>query len=438
MSDEEHFKMIHTYFQENTLVNHHISSVNQFYNDGIPKVFRDMNPIKYYSVYDDKLKKYRYETHIYIGGKDVDKIYYGKPVIFDENNKHYMFPNEARLRNMTYGISIHYDVDVELFVNDTDEPVLLRKTLPLADHFFLGLFPIMLRSDLCILNKLPKETRYSMGECNHDYGGYFIIDGKEKVLVPQEKFSNNMIYIRTVNDNVHDFSVEIRSVSENTSKPQRTFAIRRVAPSSTYTNGQIMVFIPNVRKSVPLFIVFRALGIISDKDICKMIVSDIDVYSNYVASLMPCVHDAGGIFNQTNALEYIMSFTKVKTVHESYNILINYLLPHIGEMNFKAKAHFIGHMVFEMLKVIHNDEKVTDRDNFKYKRVDSSGYLMKELFIEYSNIMYENVYKKIDKEFYYHTAEYVDSGPVTETSTYLSLFSEEHFTERYVEKKKEK
>ena len=434
MSDEEHFKMIDTYFKENTLVNHHISSVNQFYNEGLPKVFRDMNPIKYYSKFDDKLKKYKYETHIYIGGKEVDKIYYGKPVIFDETNKHYMFPNEARLRNMTYGISIHYDVEIELFVNE-DKPVLLRKRLPSleGEHFFLGLFPIMLRTDLCILNGLSKETRYSMGECNHDYGGYFIIDGKEKVLVPQEKFSNNMIYIRTVSDNVHDFSVEIRSVSENTSKPQRTFAIRRVAPSSTYTNGQIMVFIPNVRKSIPLFVVFRALGILSDKDICKMIVSDLDVYSNYVASLMPCVHDAGGIFNQMNALEFIASFTKVKTVQESYNILINYLLPHVGEMNFKAKAHFIGHMVFEMLKVAHNDEKVTDRDNFKYKRVDSSGYLMKELFIEYSNIMYENIYKKIDKEFYYHTAEYVDEGQVRETSSYLSLFSDEHFIERYVE-----
>ena len=433
MSDEEHFKMIDTYFQDNSLVNHHISSVNNFYNNDIPKVFRDMNPIKYYSEYNEQLKKYRYETHIYIGGKNVDKIYYGKPVIFDENNKHYMFPNEARLRNMTYGVSIHYDVEIELFVNDSSEPIILGKKLPMVDHFFLGLFPIMLRSDLCVLNRMPKETRYSMGECNHDYGGYFIIDGKEKVLVPQEKFGNNMIYIRTVNDNLHDFSVEVRSVSENTSKPQRTFAIRRVAPSSTYTNGQIMVFIPNVRKSIPLFIVFRALGIISDKDICKMIVSDLSVYESYVSSLIPCVHDAGGIFNQRNALEFIATFTKVKTIEESYNILINYLLPHIGEMNFKAKAHFIGHMVFEMLKVIHNDEKVTDRDNFKYKRVDSSGYLMKELFIEYTNIMYENVYKKIDKEFYYHTVEYVDSGPVAESSVYLSLFTEEHFTERYVE-----
>ena len=62
MSDEEHFQMIDTYFQDTTLVNHHISSVNNFYNKDIPKVFRDMNPIKYYSEYDERLKKYRYET----------------------------------------------------------------------------------------------------------------------------------------------------------------------------------------------------------------------------------------------------------------------------------------------------------------------------------------------------------------------------------------
>ena len=431
--DEEHFKMIDTYFRENSLVNHHISSVNKFYDTDIPKIFNDMNPLQYYSVFNEETKTHKYNTNIYIGGKDGTKIYYGKPVIFDKTNQHYMFPNEARLRNMTYGISIHYDVEIELIVYDP-EPKRVIKTLPMDGHFFLGMFPIMLRTKLCILNGFPKETRYTMGECNHDYGGYFIIDGKEKVLIPQEKFSNNMIYIRTVKDNLHDYSVEIRSVSEDTSKPQRTFAIRRVEASSTLTNGQIMVFIPNVRKSIPLFIVFRALGIESDKDICKMIVHDLDKYSHYLNTLMPCVHDAGGIFNQMNALEYIASFTKVKTIQESYNILINYLLPHIGEMNFKSKAYFIGHMIFELLKVIHLDEKVTDRDSFKYKRVDSSGYLMKELFIEYGNIMYEDIYKKIDKEFYYHSAEYLDKELVDgDRYAYLNLFNEEHFAERLIE-----
>jgi DNA-directed RNA polymerase II subunit RPB2 len=354
-----------------------------------------------------------------------------------------MFPNEARLRNMNYGISIHYDVEIEFTIYDPEFKTkkLIKKIIPeraereSSGHFFLGMFPIMVQSKMCILHNLPKETRYTMGECRHDYGGYFIVDGKEKVIIPQEKFGDNLIYIREVNDNTHDYSVEVRSVSEDTSKPQRTFAIRRVALSPTLTNGQIVVFIPNVRKPIPLFIVFRALGIISDKDICKTILHDLDKYSDYLQYLIPCVHDAGQIFNQMNALEFIGSFTKVKTIKESYNILINYLLPHIGEMNFRTKALYIGHMVFELLRVIHKDQPVTDRDSFKYKRVENTGYLMKELFLEYANIMYSEVYKKIDKELFYNKSTYIDEvEPADDNYLFMNLFNAKHFIEeRYIE-----
>ena len=435
--DELHFKIIDKYFKENSLVEHQISSCNHFYDNSIKKIFHDLNPLTYYSEFSDEKKMHRYNVEMFIGGKEGQLIYYGKPVIYDEGNEHYMFPNEARLRNMNYGISIHYDVEIEFTIFD---PMLqnskkIRKIIPDRDHFFLGMFPIMVQSKLCVLNNMPKETRYTMGECKHDYGGYFIVNGKEKVIIPQEKFGDNLIYIREVNDNLHDYSVEVRSVSEDTSKPQRTFAIRRVALSPSLTNGQIMVFIPNVRKSIPLFIVFRALGIISDKDICKMILHDLDKYSDYLKYLVPCVHDAGQIFNQMNALEFIGSFTKVKTIKESYNILINYLLPHVGEMNFRTKALYIGHMVFELLKVIHKDQPVTDRDSFKYKRVDNTGYLMKELFLEYANIMYTEVYKKIDKELFYNRSSYIDEvQPEDDNYLFMNLFNSKHFIEeRYIE-----
>ena len=442
--EELHFKIIDKYFKETSLVEHQISSCNDFYDNSIKKIFKDLNPLTYYGDFNDPKKKYRYNVEMFIGGKEGQLIYYGKPVIYDEGNMHYMIPNEARLRNMNYGVSIHYDVEIEFTIYDptfTTKKV-IKKIIPertsekeVTGHFFLGMFPIMVQSKLCVLHNLPKETRYTMGECRHDYGGYFIVDGKEKVIIPQEKFGDNLIYIREVNDNVHDFSVEVRSVSEDTSKPQRTFAIRRIAPSPTYTNGQIMVFIPNVRKPIPLFIVFRALGIVSDKDICKMIVHDLDKYSHYLQTLVPCVHDAGKIFNQMNALEFIGSFTKVKTIKESYNILINYLLPHVGEMNFRTKALYIGHMVFELLKVIHKDQPVTDRDSFKYKRVDNTGYLMKELFLEYANIMYSEVYKKIDKELFYNRSTYIDEGePPDDNYLFMNLFNAKHFIEeRYIE-----
>jgi DNA-directed RNA polymerase II subunit RPB2 len=431
--EDYHFSFIEKYFKENSLVDHHILSANDFYDVSIPKIFMDKNPIRYYAGLNKSTNQYKYSAKIYIGGKKADKIYYGKPVIFDEQNVHYMLPNEARLRNMTYGISIHYDIEIEVTILDESGPIVLEKKMPALDHYFLGMFPIMLQSKLCVLANLPPETRYYMGECKHDYGGYFIIDGKEKVLIPQEKFGDNLMYTRPVKDNTHDYSVEIRSVSEDISKPRRTLAIRRVM-AKTNSNEQFLVFIPDVRIPVPLFIVMRALGIVSDKEICKTILHDLDANESYLEMLRPSIHDAGPIFNQKTALEYIGSFTKYHSIHAAYKCLIYQLLPHVGEMNFKAKACFIGHMVFELMKVIRKEEQPTDRDNYKYKRVQSSGVLMKELFLEYTNEMYTEVYKTMDKEFYYHESTYLDEEPIqNEQSKFMNLFMDDYFKPRYIE-----
>ena len=77
------------------------------------QIFKEKNPLRIGTKYDEKLNDYRSQCIMYFGGKDGSKIYYGKPVIYDDNNSHYMFPNEARLRNMTYGMTIHYDIEVE-------------------------------------------------------------------------------------------------------------------------------------------------------------------------------------------------------------------------------------------------------------------------------------------------------------------------------------
>ena len=118
----------------------------------------------------------------------------------------------------------------------------------------------MLMSDLCILNGLDPSVRFQMGECKNDYGGYFIIDGKEKCIISQEKFADNMLYVRENINEIYGAAADIRSASEDTSKPVRTLSVRKVLPSSTYTNGQIVVNIPNVRKTYTTFYFDESVG----------------------------------------------------------------------------------------------------------------------------------------------------------------------------------
>ena len=408
------WKLIDKYFTENpnNLVAHHLESYNEFFKNGINRIFRENNPIRFIEREEEgELSSKRNECLLYLGDKDGSKIYFGKPIIYDDNRSHYMYPNDARLRNMNYGITIHYDVVVDFIYYIGDERKEHQITL---NKIFLGRFPIMLESDLCILKTLNKEVKFNMGECRNDYGGYFIIDGKEKVLISQEKFADNMLYIRkNKEDDIYSYSAEIRSISEDTSKPIRTTAVKIISPSSSLSNNQIVVAIPNVRKPVPLFILMRALGIVSDKDIIKTCLLDLDKNESYIDYFIPSIHDANKIFNQQTAIEFISELTKRGTVSSVIEILSDYFLPHIGELNFLDKAYFVGYMVFRMLKVFLKEEKPTDRDNFRFKRVELSGSLIYDLFREYYLIQKKDISQKIDKEYYYHKGGYTDDDTLS-------------------------
>ncbi len=552
MDKESIWKIINSQFEENSqsLVRHHIESYNDFYKTGIFQIFKEKNLITINSSYDENIKDYRHQCNLYLGGKNGDKIYFGKPVIYDNDKPHYMFPNEARLRNMTYAMTIHYDVDIEYIdiledgeapytldanmiretgggkrenrameLEDTDyseeraeaqsklggnfkertldmfqekEMELLNKdpdeapgvhdgfdadgkpynemrgggpkkverkkrfkstevemTTDMAakvrdamektvinknrqirpdiiEKVYLGKFPIMVQSDYCILNGLPREVKYFVGECKNDNGGYFIIDGKEKTIIPQEKFGDNMLYIRHVNDEKFLYSAEIRSVSENSSKPIRTLSVKICAPSPKYTFENMVVNIPNVRNPVPLFIVFRALGILTDKAIISMCVLDIEKYESMLDLFIPSVHDAGGIMTQKMALMYIASLTKYNTVSYALEILSDFLLPHVGENNFIQKAYYLGYMVFRLLSVYTGIEQPTDRDNFKYKRVELVGSLIYDLFREYYTIQYREIHLGLEKILHFNQSIYSDNLQKLVMDKYREVFRERH------------
>ena len=434
------WNIIKKYFENepHSLILHHIQSYNEFINNGIKQIFQERNPIQIRKNYNENLDEYEIQVNVYLGKQDGSNIYFGKPMIYDKERVHYMFPNEARLRNMSYGFSLYVDILFEFISYNKELKEFTKEYFTIDKHFF-GKFPIMLHSDLCILSKLNNETRFHMGECKNDYGGYFIIDGKEKSLISQEKFADNMLYIKKNSPgDAYDLTCAIRMVSEDASKPERTMKIHLVASTNEYKNHNIVVDLPNVRKPVPLFILMRALGVISDKAIISHCLLDIDVNSKYVDLFTSSVHDAGVVFNQDHALKYIGKLTKRQTIVSAHDILMNYLLPNIGTENYLHKALFIGHMVFEMLQVKEGDKLPTDRDSFMYKRVDVPGKLLYDLFKEYYKLQEHSIFVNIDKRIFYKSRPDKDTDYVNISfegfHQFVNSYETQILTPRIVEK----
>ena len=113
------------------------------------------------------------------------------------------------------------------------------------------------------------------------------------------------------------------------------------------------------------------------------------------------------------------------------NILINYFLPHIGEYQFDQKALFLGHMTFKLLKVFNNVDKPTDRDSFKYKRIETAGSLLYNLFREYYQSMLHVIVKRFDNEYYYKNNSKIyddDNFGNLIKNNYKTFFSEDGFS----------
>jgi DNA-directed RNA polymerase II subunit RPB2 len=489
MDESTIWNLIDTYFQENpqALVRHHIDSYNQFFEEDIFQILRDMNPLKINLNMDESINDFRSKCNLYFGGKDGKRVYFGKPMIADPNHSHFMFPNEARLRNMTYAVSIHYDIEIEYerilednekptvvddngyilpndqynHIDDGSDPIQKKHNTPsdisklkenvlktmkgktqtvkmLLEKVFLCKFPVMLQSKLCVLHNMPRQMRYSLGECKNDVGGYFIIDGKEKVIIPQETFGDNMINISKSTNEKFTYTLDIKSISENLSKPRRTLSISILAPTATIPYNNIGVFIPNAgNKPIPLFIVFRALGILSDKDIISFctLKQPEQIPTGFIPCIEACIHDASSILTQQDAIKYISLFVKGRSIERAKLILADFFLPHIGELNVFEKAYFLGYLVNRLLSVATGLDTSTDRDNYKYKRVELIGPLLKKLFTDYYHLQQKSIQLHIETSNVYFegTFQYKDIGMIIHDK-YSYIFQSKRIVEEGIRK----
>ena len=189
-------QIIFSRHNKNYLTKHHLDSFNDFVINKIPQTFSQYNPQILYKEQNKETNDYKYEINIYYGGYDGSRVYIGKPIIVrnegDFSVKKQMYPNEARMRNLSYSSHIFCDIVIDYFINSAEGKKKITKTFEKVN---IGKIPIMLQSKLCVLGDASFELRKQMGECPFDQGGYFVIDGQEKVIVSHERKAENKLYI---------------------------------------------------------------------------------------------------------------------------------------------------------------------------------------------------------------------------------------------------
>jgi DNA-directed RNA polymerase II subunit RPB2 len=398
------WKVVDNYFSTTPyfLTKHHLDSYNDFVSNKVLNTIRVLND-EFFVIKNENNGATTNEINVYIGGKDAKDVFINKPTIVENGQARLLYPNEARLRDMTY----QSELFANIYVN------IRQKTVGQNEKVFervfknvkIGAIPIMLHSKLCVLQNQPTEVLREMGECSYDQGGYFVVDGKEKVIVAQERIATNRIFINPSKDVKYAYEGLIRCTSaKNPLFPKTNYLyVNAERENSDMIDNAVSINLPRVTKPIPIFILFRALGVESDKDIMEYITYDVDDLMNkkIVEFLRYSALDCHGIYTQEDAMKYMAAFGEYKgSIDNIKYTLVNDLFPNVGT-SFKNKALFLGHIVQKIVKVALGIVPPTDRDDYKFKRVDISGFLLGNLFRDYYNQFRNVVRNNIDKAYNY-------------------------------------
>ena len=427
---ETPWSIIESYFKGQhlqRLVRHQLESYNNFVGYQINKTIEMFNPVHVASEHDFDAKNGKYALEIFI---TFENFHIYRPQIQENNGAtKLMFPQEARLRNFTYASAMTVDINVKFVIRSGDElenVQTLYKSLP---KIHIGKLPIMLNSNICVLTQYKHVEQSKTGECKFDAGGYFIINGSEKTVLGQERAAENKVYCYNVskNNTKYTWQAEIKSVPDyKCISPKQINML--VSSKNNGFGFPIYVQLPRVKQAIPLFIVFRALGIISDKEICEKIILDInsEKYSEMLNGLQASIIDANSHITKDECVRYITShvmYTPInmdkeagakKKLEFTLDVLANDLFPHCATE--QQKIYFLGYMANKLLQASFNWVSQDDRDSYLNKRVDLTGVLLNNLFRNYFNKLVKDMEKQIVKE--------INTGSWKSTDDYQNIINQ--------------
>ena len=385
--------IIRKYFdRSNILENHQIESYDNFIDEIIPSILSTKFPIV--NNYNNKEKNIE-KIIIELNNINNERPYY------TENNgcSKMMTPMIARLRNYTYSLTLLISIKIKIYNYDDNGESNLVYTKDI-DDIILGKIPIIVKSKYSIKD-------IDLEECKYDVGGYFIINGNEKVLISQEKVVPNKIQIfRNVkNTSRYGLTCEVRMLKGDSFNVAKCVSIKYTYKKNLYEN-KLYISIPHLKQDIPLFIVFKALGCLSDKEIIYTIIDndnnsiDVEMIKLIKSSLL----DVSDIYSEKSAIEYISNnlkkdnrnFTSDMRFKYCKTILDTELL--INCRNTSEKVHYLGLMTNKLLKVQLGILDISDRDSYLNKRLDTAGSLLGSLFYQGMLRVVKDIKSSISKE----------------------------------------
>ncbi|KAH8027357.1 hypothetical protein HPB51_004709 [Rhipicephalus microplus] len=367
----EKWKLLPAFLKINGLVRHHIDSFNHFINVELKEIMRanervtsDADPNFYLKYLDIRVGEPNIEEDFTVGRRTT--------------------PHECRLRDITYSAPIVVDIEYtrgQERVQRTDFPI--------------GRMPIMLRSANCVLANKTHFEMSKLNECPYDPGGYFVVNGVERVILMQEQLSKNRMIVEE--DRKSGIMCQVTS-STHERKSRTVVGVkhgRYVLKHNCYT------------EDIPIIIVFKAMGLECDQLIVQMIGTSDVVQSAIAPSLEEC-HRAE-VFTQTQALQYLGSKLKHRrmffaggtgggggqrksVVDDARDILATTVLAHVPveDFNFRIKCFYLAIMVRRVIDAHSNKALLDDRDYYGNKRLELAGSLL--------SLLFEDLFKRFNSE----------------------------------------
>jgi len=422
-------KILNSYFQtfDYPFVRHHIDSYDNFIAQDLPAIVKANNPfLLLKQLIPGATNKYMYRVEVFVGGLEGNELEIGTPTLSLQKTKEVrvLFPNEARLRNLTYASTVYANILVRVtYTNpsasaeaeakaegEEEENVMTQeyKRMPLFQ------IPILLHSRYCILHGKPASFLREAGECPQDQGGYFVVEGSEKLLITRQEQAFNTMYIQP-----QARDPKVATYGNLTCLSPITRQVKVVSFHWVRATDSLHVTLPYVRKPVPLFVLFRAMGLQSDKAILNLIYPDFNSSEakQMMPLLIPSIAEAFPFLDSFSAVQYIKAMTKGFSESHVYDILFNQTFIHIIDKEGGARLHFLAECVRKFMRVHTGIDPKSDRDDTRNQRCLTSGFLIRMLFTNTYNNWKKAVRLAIDREF-------EENKSVYEGRKFINIFSE--------------